>query len=268
MGIFEDRESNFPGRFLATDTKGDSYYLTLTRADEPTNAGTPLNAATLNKLVDAMKRGAAATNLLDNADFRRPVNQRRVGTFSGGYGIDRWKAAANMTVSLVGDDDDEYIELYCSADAAGRNGIAQYFDAYGMLPIGSPVTVAYQDADGNIYVESTKMPEVGSVRLFSNSGIGVVLYAAAEDSAARLTFMVPPGESVSLRWIAMYEGEFNDDTLPGFRRKGYAAEMMECMRWAQIHSSGDIDPRDLCPPMISTPTVTKVSGGYLYSAEP
>ena len=268
MGFFKDRESNFPGRFLVTDAEGNSYYLTLTRADEPVNAGTPLNAATFNKLIDTMKLGTAATNLLDNADFRHPVNQRMVRTFSGGYGIDRWKAAPNMIVNIYADDDGEYLDLYCSAGASARNGISQYFDVYNMPPIGAPVTIAYQDVDGNIYVESTKMPESGSVRLFSGSGVGVVLYAETEDDGARLAFMVPPGETATLRWIAMYEGEFNVDTLPAFRRKGHAEELMECMRWAQILSTRDVNPIDLRPCMISAPVVTKIDSGYLYSAEP
>ena len=268
MGFFIDRESNFPGRFLVTDAEGNSYYLTLTRADEPVKAGTPLNAATFNNLIDTMKLGAAATNLLDNADFRHPINQRKVRTYSGGYGIDRWKAAVNMSVRIEADDNGEYLVLTCSGAASARNGITQYLDVYRMLPIGTPVTIAYQNVDGNIYVASTRMPESGSVRLFSGSGVGVVLYAETEDDGARLAFMVPPGETATLRWIAMYEGEFNVDTLPAFRRKGHAEELMECMRWAQVLSTGDVNPVDLRPCMISAPVVTKIASGYLYSAEP
>lgn len=48
---FVDRQSARPGRYLVTPETGSPYYVTLTRADEPTVAGTPLNAATLNTLV-------------------------------------------------------------------------------------------------------------------------------------------------------------------------------------------------------------------------
>lgn len=49
--VFTDRESTYPNRFLVTPESGDSYYLTLERADEPTVTGTPLNAETFNALI-------------------------------------------------------------------------------------------------------------------------------------------------------------------------------------------------------------------------
>ena len=263
---FVDRESKYPNRYLVTDEFGNQYYLTLTRADEPVRVGTPLNAATFNKFFDSVLQGAAVVNLLDNADFRHPINQRGVRSFSAGYGIDRWRASSNMTATIEVDDNGEYIALMCSASASARNSITQYIEEARAPAIGAPVTVAYQDVDGNIYVEATTMPGTGSVRLFSGTGVGVTLYSI--DEGLRLSIMVPPGESVSLRWIALYAGEYTADTLPWFRAEKPSATMMECMRYAQIRSVGDIDPRDLCPPMISTPTVTKISGGYLYSAEP
>lgn len=48
---FVDRESVYPNRYLVTPENGDSYYLTLERADEPTVGGTPLNAETFNQLI-------------------------------------------------------------------------------------------------------------------------------------------------------------------------------------------------------------------------
>lgn len=47
---FVDRVSTYPNRYLVTPENGTAYYVTLERADEPTKAGTPLNAATMNKL--------------------------------------------------------------------------------------------------------------------------------------------------------------------------------------------------------------------------
>lgn len=48
---FEDRVSAYPNRYRVTPESGEPYYITLERADEPTNVGTPLNAATMNQLV-------------------------------------------------------------------------------------------------------------------------------------------------------------------------------------------------------------------------
>lgn len=47
---FKDRVSAYPNRYLVTKEDGSNYYVTLERADEPTNPGTPLNAATMNQL--------------------------------------------------------------------------------------------------------------------------------------------------------------------------------------------------------------------------
>lgn len=53
MGIgFIDRQSTKPGRYKVTKSDGSSEYITLERADEPSVEGTPLNAATLNRLAE------------------------------------------------------------------------------------------------------------------------------------------------------------------------------------------------------------------------
>lgn len=47
---FVDRVASRPNRFKVTPEKGEPYYVTLERADEPVTLGTPLNAASLNSL--------------------------------------------------------------------------------------------------------------------------------------------------------------------------------------------------------------------------
>lgn len=49
--VFEDRKSNYPYRYKVTPLSGESYYVYLERADEPTVAGTPLNADTFNTIL-------------------------------------------------------------------------------------------------------------------------------------------------------------------------------------------------------------------------
>lgn len=52
---FVDRQPKYPNRVLITPESGEPYYATVVRADEPFVVGTPVNATTLNNLVD--KRG-------------------------------------------------------------------------------------------------------------------------------------------------------------------------------------------------------------------
>lgn len=47
---FINRISKYPNKYKVTKEDGTSYYVTLERADEPTQEGTPLNAAILNQL--------------------------------------------------------------------------------------------------------------------------------------------------------------------------------------------------------------------------
>ena len=50
---FIDRQSKYPGRVLITPEDGSApFYATMLRADEPTVAGTPINAASLNELIN------------------------------------------------------------------------------------------------------------------------------------------------------------------------------------------------------------------------
>lgn len=49
---FVDRQSAYPNRYKVTREDGTTEYITLERADEPTVMGTPLNAATFNKIIE------------------------------------------------------------------------------------------------------------------------------------------------------------------------------------------------------------------------
>lgn len=57
---FEDRKANRPNRFKITPDSGNSYYVTLERADEPTVLGTPVNAENLNRLYSPENKPTAA----------------------------------------------------------------------------------------------------------------------------------------------------------------------------------------------------------------
>lgn len=49
--LFTDRQPVYPNRYKITDEDGNSYFVIMERADEPTVVGTPLNATMLNKLL-------------------------------------------------------------------------------------------------------------------------------------------------------------------------------------------------------------------------
>lgn len=52
MAVFVDRKATKPNRYKLTTESGESYYVILERADEPIVEGTPLNAESLNDLLN------------------------------------------------------------------------------------------------------------------------------------------------------------------------------------------------------------------------
>ena len=48
---FVDRVPKYPGRYRVVHADGSIEYITMTRADEPSNTGTLLNAETFNGMI-------------------------------------------------------------------------------------------------------------------------------------------------------------------------------------------------------------------------
>lgn len=258
---FTDRQSANPGRFKMTLENGEVYYMTLERADDVIKAGTPLNAATFNAVMRELRGYADARNLLDNSNFLNPVNQRGADIYGSAatYTIDRWRAASQLEVGVY----DDCIMLSCSDEATTRYGFSQYIAEEKLPAPGTMLTIAFQDDSNNLFLCTCETPESGTVYPMGSDDIGVML-----NSEGRLSILVPPGVSLGLKWAAVYEGEYTAENLPAYRPKDYSAELMECMRYYQIRSTGDVAEADLRPTMRATPTITKVEGGYAYSAEP
>lgn len=258
---FKDRRSLKPGRYSIQPTDGSAPFIAdLTRADYPIDEGTPLNAATFNKMMECL----TARNLLDNSDFRNPVNQRGGDAYNGApmYTIDRWRKASKIVTYV----EKGYIYLQCASDAETRNGFTQDLAPEKTPVAGTPVTVAYKSYNGGIAVESATMPSDDPVYLFGRGdSSGVMLYGG---DSPKISIMVPPGQFMRVEWIALYDGEFSLETIPTFRHRNYSEELMECMRYYQICSTGNVSPMDLRPTMRANPEITQLdNGGYAYSAD-
>lgn len=71
--VFEDRIAKYPGRWTMVKSDGSSEIVTLIRNDEPTKEGTPINAATLNKLstvagaINAKEEAVSAASIAQTA---------------------------------------------------------------------------------------------------------------------------------------------------------------------------------------------------------
>lgn len=150
-----------------------------------------------------------AYNLLDNSDFRNPVNQRsRAGVdISSGYVLDRWRIWDTGTVYFNAG---KYMGLE-------KTNIFQYIPApydRGIL------TFAAKVWNGSIHVVTYDTSVIGSI----TNGVCSII---REENALGVELVA----GYAYEWAALYEGEYTAETLPPYVPKGYATELAECQRY-------------------------------------
>lgn len=194
-----------------------------------------------------------AHNLLDNSDFRNPVNQRGQTSYTSGWAmsIDRWYVADSrgagesaQTLTIV-------------------NGGIKMNGDYPALAQHIPLL----DADKQ-YTLATK---------FSNGETHISRFAGANvnvDAGGFASVTIYFTDGLIAEWAALYEGEHTAETLPPYVPKGYAAELLECQRYFYIppngggaisyvgYSNSATNARITIPlpvPMRATPSITIVT---------
>ena len=196
-------------------------------------------------------------NLLDNSDFRNPVNQRGQTSYSGTvYGIDRW----------IGNDANSVQTISDKGIIATGSYMAQILEK---KHIGVTLTICAKDANGGIAIATCTVPQAtGYAWLCTNTSETGTFAGIMQTDTGVLRANVQNPVGVAIEWAALYEGEYTAETLPEYRGKGYGAELAECQRYYQIRSANNIAAVDMRPTMrLSSPTITSVSGGYAYSAD-
>ena len=165
---------------------------------------------------------ASPINILDNSDFRNPVNQRGVTDWNYiGYGIDRWftnGASANISVTGNG--------LQGSA-----NYLVQRFEK-DKLNNASKVTAAVQ-VNGAIY---SGMINISNLTAGSDINVitgipGLNRVSLYYDNNDICQFYFANLDNVKIEWAALYIGEYSTETLPEYHPKEYSTELAECQRY-------------------------------------
>lgn len=159
-------------------------------------------------------------NLLDNSDFRNPVNQRGHTDYtSNGYTIDRWELYSGAVgVSSLG---------YITTSGQMYQKIA--------IPTDKVYTFAIENDAGIALV--TGIPANG----IHSATLGNALIKLATISEY-VEVVIEPSEGYNLAgayWAALYEGTYTADTLPPYVPKGYAAELAECRKQVAVFSYAD-----------------------------
>ena len=185
------------------------------------------------------RKVGAPYNLLDNSDFRNPVNQRGSTIFQAPnieYWLDRWVAYGTGSSFTL-----EEGKVVISSDGTATCGLVQRVSV-NSLKAGSKYTLAF------------KAKVIGAKCYLSygvNNKDNAASSAALEENFEKIhtfTFTLPEADADSacynfrirssaaeatmeIEWAALYEGEYTAETLPEYQPKGYGAELAECMRY-------------------------------------
>lgn len=206
--------------------------------------------ANQNTMANAVEQRTRVRNLLDNSDFRNPVNQRSIPTgannYSLGYTIDRWiYQSTSQTNSYFGLTND-YVSIAPPSVSGGYSEMFQRFEHWDASWVdlkGKKCTFAakmHNNATGtwDVYTATLTMGDcAGGVSLDGTKS--VMIYSIDSMHIAVRVFNNGNGGTPDERcfmWFALYEGEFTKETLPTYMPKGYAAELAECQRYFQKRS--------------------------------
>ena len=162
----------------------------------------------------------APHNLLDNSDFRNPVNQRGIYDTTESenlrYTIDRWKSyLTSIDVSQTG-------MLLSGQYGSNYNTIYQYVP---LTPDGRIYTAALYYTDGTVKCASGDfLTRAGG----TGEDYGVLF---EKDSGGNPYVQLYTYSGKRIIGAALYEGAYDASTLPAYQPKGYAAELAECQRY-------------------------------------
>lgn len=174
---------------------------------------------------NAAVQKARPRNLLDNSDFRNPVNQRGQDSYNGNvYGIDRWKGDSNdVVVTLLGDG--------ITVMGDHLNQIISNSLSYA----GKVLSFALCDSVGNIEVINTLIPaEIDKHKWLIQAGKQFDFGLWIEKNGDIYACFKNAESSNPIAWAALYEGEYTLETLPEYQSKGYGAELAECQRYCVL----------------------------------
>ena len=172
-------------------------------------------------------------NLLDNSDFRNPVNQRGKTSYSGGeYAIDRWKTQSGTNINIM----DGFIRITGDWDAQqilGNKLIGTYtYAIYAKINVAGEYTQTIEIYENGSSIATSFCTTVGEWKIYTCTATftgGTNPVVTINNRAGSVS-----DASIDVKWAALYEGAYDASTLPAYQPKGYAAELAECQRYYQV----------------------------------
>lgn len=201
---------------------------------------------------EAKEGRSVALNLLDNSCFlpQHVVNQRAADSINGAkYSIDRWKGTTSTSTHGVSE---KGLVITHSGTGSGYCGVQQILpDNLAAAIEGKTVTVAVCMEDGTVYIRSG-IPVNGAVS--ANFGNGFAQTYINNGLFSVRIMHNTSGASVTVRWVALYDGEYTAETLPTYQPKGYSSELLACQRYYHVYGTSAERPshgKDCVPHMVA-----------------
>ncbi|MCI2056214.1 MAG: hypothetical protein LKJ86_03615 [Oscillibacter sp.] len=169
-------------------------------------------------------------NLLDNWDFRNPVNQRSQSTYTGnGYTIDRLKIEDSGNCATLSVNDDGTITFSVPDEStADQAWLTQYCE---------------HPFDGQLYTVSTHVVSTTGTQGMVISGEenelqtplipGICAASGTPSGTLAIRFVVPRGGSVTLRTMKLERGSVS--TLANDPPANFAETLAKCQRYYFVH---------------------------------
>lgn len=130
-------------------------------------------------------------------------------------------------------DNSNFLKFIAQDGVSGTHGTVTYAGGRWILSSGTITGTANSNGDGYsaITLNGTIYQKVADAPTTATAAIGMVSGTATIDYANGVVTITSAGGVIA--WSALYEGEYTADNLPPYVPKGYAAELMECLRYYQ-----------------------------------
>ena len=222
------------GEFERIGNSGITLDATLSQAGLPADAaavGSALNMMATKDELSAGMMQASNPNLLINSNFATPVNQRNLGTYTGGaervYTIDRW---------CFGNNDYERTMTFVDGGICITNPNTEYNGTFHQifehpLPRGNYVATVKVKSDtgySTLGCDGSK----GDITIALQPGINTLYLTDA--TVDNFVIRLSPSSSIILEWAKLEAGTVATPYVP----KHYGEELAMCRRFYRKYSNG------------------------------
>lgn len=179
-------------------------------------------------------------NLLDNSDFRNPVNTNGQTSYTAaGETINGWLlvSTGSPTCQLT---DGAMVITAETASTRLRQKIASIKDGIYTFAANVGEKIATRVVD----IAGTTVTAINSGNAAYTGGY---VECGTADGYVAMNVFVTAGNSITVYWAALYEGSYTAESLPPYVPKGYAVEALNC--GVPVHPRNLLDNSDFTNPV-------------------